>query len=81
MGSFATGILLFGIALVYGATGELQIDTIATIISSNEKTLPSFLYVGILMMMIGMLFKISAVPFHFWAPDGFGAGSGGPRRA
>jgi NADH-quinone oxidoreductase subunit N len=69
MGSFATGILLFGIALVYGATGELQIDTIATIISSNEKTLPSFLYVGILMMMIGMLFKISAVPFHFWAPD------------
>jgi len=69
MGSFATGILLFGIALVYGATGELQIDTITKIVSENQSTLPSFFYVGVLMMMIGMLFKISAVPFHFWAPD------------
>ena len=67
MGSFATGVLLFGITLIYGATGELQIDRIATVMAESE--MPSFFYVGVLMMLAGMLFKISAVPFHFWAPD------------
>ncbi len=67
MGSFATGVLLFGVALIYGATGELQIDRIAAVMAESE--MPSFFYVGVLMMLAGMLFKISAVPFHFWAPD------------
>jgi NADH-quinone oxidoreductase subunit N len=69
MGSFATGILLFGIALVYGATGVLHMDAIATILSGSTDSLPAFFYVGIVLMLVGMLFKISAVPFHFWAPD------------
>lgn len=68
MGSFATGFLLFGITLVYGATGSFNIVAIADFIS-NHPTLPRFLYIGILLMMIGLAFKISAVPFHAWAPD------------
>lgn len=67
MGSFATGVLLFGIALVYGATGELQIDRISLVMAAGN--MPAFFYIGVLLMMVGMLFKISAVPFHFWAPD------------
>jgi len=69
MGSFATGFLLFGIALVYGATGEFHINLIAQHIVDNQANLPGFFYAGVLLMLIGLAFKISAVPFHFWAPD------------
>jgi NADH-quinone oxidoreductase subunit N len=69
MGSFATGFLLFGIALIYGATGSFHIHTIAQSIAANADGLPSFFYAGVLLMLIGLAFKISAVPFHFWAPD------------
>jgi len=68
MGSFATGFLLFGMTLVYGATGSFNIPAIASFITSNS-FLPRFLFIGILMMMVGLAFKISAVPFHTWAPD------------
>jgi NADH-quinone oxidoreductase subunit N len=68
MGSFATGFLLFGIALVYGATGSFDLAQIASAVSSDTN-LPGFLFPGILMMLVGLAFKISAVPFHFWAPD------------
>lgn len=69
MGSFATGFLLFGIALVYGVTGSFDLDKIAAAIAGNNIEFPALLYAGILMMLIGLAFKISAVPFHFWAPD------------
>jgi NADH-quinone oxidoreductase subunit N len=69
MGSFATGFLLFGIALIYGATGSFHIHTIAQTIAANPAGLPTFFYAGVLLMLIGLAFKISAVPFHFWAPD------------
>src|SRR5688572_7486135 len=69
MGSFATGFLLFGIALVYGATGFFHINQIAEFITTNQTNLPGFFYAGVLLMLIGLAFKISAVPFHFWAPD------------
>jgi NADH-quinone oxidoreductase subunit N len=68
MGSFATGFLLFGMTLVYGSTGSFNIAAIAEFISTHQ-TLPRFLYIGILLMMVGLAFKISAVPFHLWAPD------------
>jgi NADH-quinone oxidoreductase subunit N len=68
MGSFATGFLLFGMTLVYGATGSFNIPAIADFISTHP-TLPRFFYIGILLMMAGLAFKISAVPFHSWAPD------------
>jgi NADH-quinone oxidoreductase subunit N len=69
MGSFATGFLLFGIALIYGVTGTFDLTQIATAISSPSVPFTFLLYVGILLMMVGLAFKISAVPFHFWAPD------------
>lgn len=72
MGSFATGFLLLGIALVYGATGSFQIDKIADFIMIHQSGLPAFFYAGIILMFIGLAFKISAVPFHFWAPDVYG---------
>ncbi|RZK23471.1 MAG: NADH-quinone oxidoreductase subunit N [Hymenobacter sp.] len=69
-GAFATGILLFGIALLYGATGTFQLSELATAIAApaNQTLLP-MLYVGVLMIVIGLGFKVSAAPFHFWTPD------------
>jgi NADH-quinone oxidoreductase subunit N len=69
MGSFATGFLLFGIALIYGATGSFHLHAISQSIAANPSGLPAFFYAGVLLMLIGLAFKISAVPFHFWAPD------------
>jgi len=69
-GAFATGILLFGIALVYGATGTFQLSELATAIATPANaSLQPMLYVGVLMMVIGIGFKVSATPFHFWTPD------------
>jgi NADH-quinone oxidoreductase subunit N len=69
MGSFATGFLLMGIALIYGATGSFDIGEISLFIEANKESLPGFFYGGMLLMLVGIAFKISAVPFHFWAPD------------
>ncbi|WP_297333925.1 NADH-quinone oxidoreductase subunit N [Flavobacterium sp.] len=67
MGAFASGILLFGIALIYGATGSFDNTAIyAAVLTGN---LPGWFFMGIVMLSIGVLFKIAAVPFHFWAPD------------
>jgi NADH-quinone oxidoreductase subunit N len=69
MGSFATGFLLMGMALVYGATGSFDISKIAAYLANHSTTLPRFFYIGVLLMFVGIVFKMSAVPFHFWAPD------------
>ena len=65
MGSFASAILLFGIALIYGASGTFQIDGIAAQVLS-ENTL---MQAGMIMVTSAFLFKVAAVPFHFWSPD------------
>jgi NADH-quinone oxidoreductase subunit N len=67
MGSFASGIILFGICLIYGATGYFDVAEIYEL--SQGAGLPIWFPIGITLMIIGMLFKIAAVPFHFWAPD------------
>jgi NADH-quinone oxidoreductase subunit N len=64
VGSFGSAILLFGSALVYGATGSLYFDEIAA--GSDDR----FLYVaGLAMLLVGLAFKASAAPFHMWTPD------------
>lgn len=68
MGAFATGIMLFGMALVYGATASFDLQNIARAIAAGTLS-PGMLNVGILLIIIGLSFKVSAVPFHFWAPD------------
>ena len=67
MGSFASGIILFGICLIYGAIGSFDVVDISDLSRSAE--LPVWFPIGIALLTIGMLFKIAAVPFHFWAPD------------
>jgi NADH-quinone oxidoreductase subunit N len=69
MGSFASGFLLFGIALIYGATGTFDLMKIRMFISENFNQLPMFFNVGVILILSAMCFKVSAAPFHFWAPD------------
>lgn len=71
MGSFATGILLFGMALLYGATGTFTVTGIGATASTmlKNQASPLLLYTGMFMLLVGMLFKVSAAPFHFWTPD------------
>ncbi len=67
MGSFASGIILFGICMIYGAMGTFDVQEISELSRSAE--LPIWFPIGIALVTIGMFFKIAAVPFHFWAPD------------
>ncbi|TRX37718.1 NADH-quinone oxidoreductase subunit N [Flavobacterium restrictum] len=67
MGSFASGIILFGICMIYGAMGTFDIAEISEMSQSAE--LPIWFPIGIVLVTIGMFFKVAAVPFHFWAPD------------
>ena len=67
MGSFASGFILFGICLIYGAMGSFDVIEISSASLSAE--LPSWFPIGVVLVVVGMLFKIAAVPFHFWAPD------------
>lgn len=67
MGSFASGFILFGICLVYGATGYFDMAEIYDL--SQGIGLPIWFPIGIALIVIGILFKIAAAPFHFWAPD------------
>jgi NADH-quinone oxidoreductase subunit N len=69
LGAFASGFLLFGITLIFGATGSFDGPTIGNYISENKENLPAFFYGGVILTLVGLLFKISAAPFHFWAPD------------
>ena len=67
IGAFATGFLLYGIALIYGATGQFNFALIGAQLASGEATLMAKLGMGLL--LIGFAFKVAAVPFHAWAPD------------
>ena len=67
LGSFATAFLLYGIALVFGATGTTQIYEIA--LAAPLALNHSLLLIGMGLMLIGVLFKVSAAPFHLWTPD------------
>lgn len=68
-GSFATGFLLFGIALVYGVSGSFNLEAINAYIVSCRGAVPPLFIAGMMLVFVGMLFKIAAVPFHFWSPD------------
>jgi NADH-quinone oxidoreductase subunit N len=69
MGAFSTGIMLMGIALVYGATGSFAL-VVTTAPSSGISISTSFLQIaGLILLFVSMCFKVSAAPFHFWTPD------------
>jgi NADH-quinone oxidoreductase subunit N len=69
MGAFSTGFLLFGITLIYGATGSFNIDAIQQYLVDNTNQVSPLFYPGIILLMIGLSFKVGAAPFHFWTPD------------
>lgn len=65
MGSFSTGLMLMGIALIYGASGSFATDVIAQTAAKQSV----LLITGLMMLLFAMSFKVSAAPFHFWTPD------------
>lgn len=67
IGAFASGFLLYGIALVYGATGTTNLSLIGAQLAGGSLSLMAALGLGLL--LIGFGFKVAAVPFHMWAPD------------
>jgi NADH-quinone oxidoreductase subunit N len=69
LGAFATGFLLFGIALVYGVAGSTRLDAIAAHIAREGDQGRPMLLLGIGMLLVGFGFKVAAVPFHAWTPD------------
>ncbi|HEX2607498.1 MAG TPA: proton-conducting transporter membrane subunit, partial [Flavisolibacter sp.] len=64
MGSFSTGLMLMGIALIYGATG-----TFFTAVDFGKSQQSVLMIAGMMLLLFAMSFKVSAAPFHFWTPD------------
>ena len=67
LGSFATAFFLYGVALMFGATGSTNIDRISAALQSGP--LPLLAYVAVAFMFVGLGFKVAAAPFHIWTPD------------
>ncbi len=67
LGSFATAFLLYGVAMVFGATGTTQIYEIARLAPTAQNH--GFVLLALAMMLAGIFFKVSAAPFHVWTPD------------
>ncbi|GAA4924780.1 NADH-quinone oxidoreductase subunit N [Mucilaginibacter defluvii] len=69
MGAFSTGFLLFGITLIYGASGSFNLEAIRNYVIENPRQISPLFYTGLLLVIVGMCFKVGAAPFHFWTPD------------
>ena len=69
LGAFSTAFLLYGIALVYGATGTTSLDGIAGYLDTYIVLHDGMLLAGVAMLLVGLGFKVAAAPFHAWAPD------------
>jgi NADH-quinone oxidoreductase subunit N len=69
LGAFATGFLLFGIALIFGATGSMTLPVIAERVAGLGAAERLYLTAGVALLLVGFGFKVAAVPFHSWAPD------------
>ena len=69
LGAFSSAFLLYGIALVYGATGSTNIATINAFLSANVLQSTGLLLAGFALLLVGLGFKVAAVPFHVWTPD------------
>jgi len=68
LGALASGMLLYGISMVYGATGELAFPEVASVIASGAADQVVLVF-GLVFIVIGVAFKFGAVPFHMWVPD------------
>ena len=68
LGALASGLLLYGISLVFGFSGTMDFAGLSQVLSRPESASPG-LIVGIVFVLVGLAFKIAAVPFHMWTPD------------
>ncbi len=66
LGSLASGLLLYGISILYGVTGDIQIHAVAQVLQSQQGIVP---VVALIFVLAGLIFKFGAVPFHMWVPD------------
>lgn len=71
LGAFASGFLLYGIALLYGATGTTDLGRMGAFLADSPMLSNPLLLVGALMVLAGFAFKVAAVPFHMWTPDAY----------
>jgi len=71
LGAFASGFFLYGIALLYGATGTTNLGRMAEFLAASPLRSSPLLLVGGLLLLTGFLFKVAAVPFHMWTPDAY----------
>ncbi len=69
LGSFATAFFLYGVALIYGATGTVNLTAVRAALMGTDAPSPVFIGVALALMFVGLGFKISAAPFQIWAPD------------
>lgn len=69
LGSFASAMFIYGVALLYAGTGQFEILSMRGFLASNLVTTPAVILIGIALVIVGLGFKISAAPFHTWAPD------------
>lgn len=69
LGSFATAFFLYGVALMFGATGSTNLDAINQALNSGNLRVPVLAYVATAMMFVGLGFKVASAPFHVWTPD------------
>jgi NADH-quinone oxidoreductase subunit N len=69
LGSFASAIFVYGVALTYAGTGQFEIVAIRELFAGDDVSSPAIIYVGLGLMVAGLGFKVSAAPFHTWAPD------------
>lgn len=69
MGAFSTGFLLFGITLIYGASGSFNLEAIRSWVVEHPHNIDPMFYTGVLLIIVGLCFKVGAAPFHFWVPD------------
>ena len=69
LGAFASGFLLYGIAFIYGATGSLHLDQVSVAWSSGDQQMRTLVLFGLGLLLVGLSFKSSFVPFHMWTPD------------
>ncbi len=69
LGAFSSAVFLYGVALVYGATGTTSLTGIAQFLATNGLLETGTLFAGLALLLVGLGFKIAAAPFHMWAPD------------
>ncbi len=69
LGALASGFLLYGLSMMYGATGSLEIPKVFDVIAGNPRINREVLVFGVIFIVAGLAFKLGAVPFHMWVPD------------